>query len=121
MEVGRVSPVLAFAAFQMADAAAVAANPPYIQRALDRVNCPPAIRRILPAVKVASGAGLLVGLRTPRVGRATSAALAAYFGTAIGFHLRARDTVAGSLPAFAMLGASVAVGTCFDVKSGGAA
>lgn len=119
MEVRRASPVLAFAAFQLADAAAVAADPPFIQRALDRVNCPPALRRVLPAVKAASAAGLLVGLRTPRVGRATSAALAAYFVTAIGFHLRARDTVAGSLPAVGMLGAAVGVRTCFDVNSGG--
>ncbi len=95
------------AAFQLGDAVAVAAKMPYLMRALDRVDCPPAVRTALPVVKAASAVGLVAGTRSPAVARLTSSALIAYFLVALGFHIRSKDSAANALPAVAMLGISV--------------
>jgi hypothetical protein len=100
--------VAGFAAFQVGDAVACATLD-VVRRELERLGCPPAVRRLLPVIKVASGAGLLLGRRWPRLGHATGGALAAYFACAIGFHVRARDPWWRSAPAAALLGFSLAI------------
>jgi hypothetical protein len=100
--------VAGFAVFQAGDAIACA-KLGYIQRDLDRLNCPPRIRRMLPLIKAASAAGLLGGRRWPRLGRLTGAALSAYFVCALGFHMRAKDPLWRSVPAASLLALSAAV------------
>ncbi len=100
--------IAALAAFQAGDAIA-SAKLDYIQRDLDRIDCPPRIRRLLPFIKAASAVGLVLGRRWPRLGRLTSAALSAYFVCAVGFHVRAKDPLWRSLPAASLLAVSLAV------------
>ena len=70
---------------------------------LDRLRFPERLRFVFPIVKSSSAAGLLVGLRWPRLGRFTAGALMAYFTVAIGFHRRAKDPFANVAPALGML------------------
>jgi hypothetical protein len=95
--------VVAFAAFQLVDAVACAIPLDYIRRDLDNIDCPEPIQRALPFIKAASAVGLLVGRRWPVVGRATAISLMAYFLTAIGFHVRAKDPPAKALPAASLM------------------
>lgn len=99
MAIRRSRYVAAFAAFQFADAIACAIPLDYIRRDLDNIGCPDSIRRALPTVKAASATGLLLGLRWPRIGRLTAFSLVAYFLTAVGFHVRAKDAAWKALPA----------------------
>jgi hypothetical protein len=91
--------VAAFAAFQLGDAIACAIPLDYIRRDLDNIDCPDSIRRVLPSIKATSAAGLLLGLRSPRIGRLTAFSLVAYFLAAIGFHVRAKDPAWKAMPA----------------------
>ncbi len=100
--------IAAFAAFQAGDAIACA-KLEYIRKDLERIDCPPRVRRLLPFIKAASAAGLLLGRRWPRLGRLTAAALSAYFVCAVGFHIRARDPAWRAVPAVSLLALSVAV------------
>ena len=95
--------VAAFAAFQLSDALACAIPLDYIRRDLDNIGCPEPVRRAIPPIKAASAAGLLLGRRWPLLGRITSVALVAYFLTAIGFHVRAKDPAWRSLPAGSLM------------------
>jgi hypothetical protein len=70
---------------------------------LDRLQFPPRFRAVFPVVKVSSAAGLLIGLRSPKIGKLTAAALVAYFVVALGFHRRAGDSLDKYGPAFWML------------------
>jgi hypothetical protein len=103
--------VLVFAAFQLSDAVACAIPLDYIRRDLDNIKCPDSIRRALPAIKTASAAGLLLGLRWPRVGRLTAVSLMAYFLAAIGFHVRAKDPAWRAMPAASLVVTSAVFGT----------
>lgn len=47
-----------------------------------------------------------LGRRWPLVGRVTALSLVAYFLTAIGFHVRAKDPAWKSLPAASLMAAS---------------
>ena len=111
--------VLALAAFQAGDAVACAIPNPFITWALDNVDCPAGLRRALPVVKVAAAAGLLVGLRQPRLGRLTCRALQGYFVAALGLHARsipkhgAPVAALHAVPAAFMLAASTGVGRHF--------
>ncbi|MEM7139811.1 MAG: DoxX family protein [Actinomycetota bacterium] len=96
--------------FQVGDAIACIGPIDFIKRSLDAVDCPESIRRILPFVKIDSAIGLTIGLWVPWVGVATIGALILYFVIAIGFHVRARDTVANTIGAVVMLGVVIAVG-----------
>ena len=100
--------VLGLAAFNALDAVACAIPAPYIKRDLDRLGCPENLQRALPVVKGAAAIGLVAGMKEPRLGRLTSAALVAYFGCAVGFHVRAHDHPIRSVPA-ATLGAVAAL------------
>jgi hypothetical protein len=100
--------VVAFSVLQLGDAVACAIPLDYIRRDLDNIGCPEPVRRALPPIKGAIG--LLVGLRRPRVGRMTAAALAAYFLAAIGFHVRAKDPAVKALPAATLMLTSCLLG-----------
>lgn len=89
--------------FQIGDAIACIKPIPFIAASLDAIDCPPTIRRLLPFVKFDSAVGLAIGLWVPVIGAITIAALIAYFLIAIGFHVRARDTVANTAGAVVML------------------
>jgi hypothetical protein len=93
---------LALAGFQAVDAVACAIPMPFIKADLDRIGCPERLQRALPMIKGASAIGLVGGLRMPRLGALSSAALVAYFAAAIGFHVHARDHLTRSAPAAAL-------------------
>lgn len=93
----------ALAAVQAGDAVACAIPVPYIAAALDTVGCPDAVRPVLPVVKAAAAVGLLSVTRFPVLARVTTAALTLYFVLAVGAHLRARDSVANTIPAAVFL------------------
>jgi hypothetical protein len=99
--------VLGLVAVQMADAVFNAVPNQWVRDDLDHLGFPQGLRLVFPVVKSASATGLLVGLRRPRLGRLTAAALVAYFVAAMGFHVRARDTLLRYLPAAGMLAWSV--------------
>jgi hypothetical protein len=106
--------VIALIVFQVGDAAACLGPLPFIERSLDRVGCPPPVRRVLPFVKLDSAIGLTIGLFVPIVGVVTVVALVAYFVVAIAFHVRSGDTAVNTVPAIAMLVVVAVVGgLCF--------
>ena len=70
---------------------------------LDHLSFPERFRFVFPIIKSSSAAGLLIGLRWPRLGRLTAAALVAYFVVALGFHRRAKDSLVMHAPAAFML------------------
>lgn len=113
MDTNPVWPVVALAAVTAIDGVACIGPVSYIRQALDRIDCPPRIRRLLPPVKFASALGLVVGIWVPVLGLVTSAAMVVYFVIAITVHVRARDTVANTAGAVLMLAAVVATATCF--------
>jgi hypothetical protein len=59
-------------------------------------------------IKVAGSAGLLVGMRFPRLGATTSKSLIAYYAAAVGYHRRAEEHPILALPA-ALFGAAAAL------------
>ncbi|MHB8464429.1 MAG: DoxX family protein [Acidimicrobiales bacterium] len=93
---------IGLAGFQALDALACAIPLAALKNDLDRLGCSPRVQEALPIIKAASALGLLAGARMPRLGRFTAGALVAYFGCAIGLHLRAGDSPIRSLPAATM-------------------
>lgn len=110
MDADPIWPVLVLVVIQAGDAVACALPLPAIAAALDRIDCPVSIRRVLPVVKAASAAGLAIGLWVTAIGLATIAALVVYFVIAIAFHVRAHDTVRNTVAAAGMLVVCVVVG-----------
>jgi DoxX-like family len=102
--------VLGLAGFQAADALACAVPNRWIRDDLDRIGFPVRWRPALPAVKGASAAGLVAGLRWPWLGRLTARALVTYFLVALGWHVRIGDRPLRSAPAAVMLGWSLSAG-----------
>jgi hypothetical protein len=84
---------------QIADALASATPQMSTAARLDHLGFPPALRPLLPTIKVSTSVGLLLGLRWHPVGTVTSAALVAFYSSAIGFHRLAGDNPAAALPA----------------------
>lgn len=74
---------------------------------LDHLRVPVRIRPLLSPIKLGSSAGLLVGLRVPRLGALTAAGLVAYYSAAMRFHIKAGDHPLLSVPA-ALLAAGAA-------------
>jgi hypothetical protein len=83
---------------QIADALACA-TPLKTTARLDHLGFPYALRPLLPTIKVSTSVGLLVGMRWAPVGTVASAALVAFYSSAIGFHRFAGDHPAAALPA----------------------
>lgn len=70
---------------------------------LDRLGFPQRFRFVFPIVKTSSAVGLLLGLRRPKLGQFSAAAIVAYFIAALGFHARVKDPVLKYVPAVGML------------------
>jgi hypothetical protein len=90
---------LGLAGFQALDGIACAIPVAYIADDLERLGVPAGVCKALPMIKWASALGLVVGLREPRLGRVTSAALVAYFGCALAVHARSHDHPLRYVPA----------------------
>ncbi len=82
---------------------------PFVEDCSDSVGVAEEIRWMIPASKAAAVAGLAVGMRWAPVGRATSVGLVAYFGLAVGSHVRAGVYDRNFVAACGMLGAVSAV------------
>jgi hypothetical protein len=107
--------VLGLVAVQFGDAAFNAVPTQWLKDDLDHLGVPEDVRFIFPVIKSASAVGLLAGMRWPRLGRLTAAALVAYFVVAMGFHARAKDPPRKYAPAAGMLGWSIAAFRAFRV------
>lgn len=110
MEVDFPALAIALIVFQVLDAIACIGPIPYIRRALDQIDCPERIVKLLPFVKFDSAVGLTIGLWVPWVGAATIVALVAYFCVAIWFHVRAHDTLPNTIGAVIVMGFVIVVG-----------
>jgi hypothetical protein len=95
--------MLGLAGFQALDAVACAIPNRFITQDLDRLGFPADLRPVLPIIKGASAVGLIVGVKRPRLGALTAAALVAYFVAALGAHARVRDGAPRFAPAVGML------------------
>lgn len=97
-----------FAVLQLADAAGSELLPRrWVQAHLDHLGVPRRTQRLLPAIKMLSSAGLLLGLRWPRFGTVTSVCLIGYYAAAMRFHLNAPEHPIMAAPAGAFgLGAA---------------
>jgi DoxX-like family len=81
---------------------------PQVVESLDRLKVPMVTRPALPIMKTAGAIGLLVGLRSVPLGAFSGICLAAYFGMATQYHLRAKDKLADTAPAMVLCVLSVA-------------
>ena len=106
------------AAFQAVDAVACAVPLAPITVALDTVGLPPALRPVLPVVKVLSAVGLASVSRFPALARLTTVMLTVYFVLAAGSHVRVRDWGPGLLAASSMLGIFAALAAKGPARSG---
>lgn len=84
-------PVVVLAVISAVDGALCLKPAAFIGQCLSDVGFPQRFWPVLPAVKFAAAAGLVVGLRVPVLGFLTCAALVLYFIVAIALHVRARD------------------------------
>ena len=96
------------AIFQVLDAIGNAIPRRYVEAHLDHLGVPGYLRPMFPVIKVTTAAGLVAGLRMPRLGSLTSASLVAYYAAATRFHLLAGDHPILAAPA-AICGASAAI------------
>ena len=96
------------AAFQVVDAVGGMIPRRFVEAHLDHLGVPNVLRPALPVIKLTTAAGLLAGVRMPRIGAVTSAALVAYYAAAARFHLLAGDHPVLAAPA-ALCGAGAAV------------
>lgn len=84
-------PLAVLAAIQLADAALCWKPAGFISDCLIDVGFPRRFWRVLPPLKIASAAGLIIGIWFPPLALLTCAALVCYFVVAITMHVRARD------------------------------
>lgn len=110
MEANVVWLAIVFIVFQAGDGVAAGIPIAYIKDDLDRLNVSPTLQRIIPMIKIAAAAGLLVGLWVPWFGALTCAALVVYFIIALDFHRKASDKVVQYLPAVGVGALSAVVG-----------
>jgi hypothetical protein len=75
----------------------------WFEEEFEHLRLPHWFRPVFIVTKTAAVTGLLVGLRSPRVGRLTARALVAYFIFAVGAHVRVKDEAMRNVPALAML------------------
>jgi hypothetical protein len=84
-------PLAALAGFQLIDAALCWQPVAFVRDCLVDVRFPRRFWRVLPALKIASAAGLTIGIWFPPLALLTCAALVCYFVVAITMHVTARD------------------------------
>jgi hypothetical protein len=104
---------VALAGFQVLDVIGNAIPRQFVKQHLDHLGVPEYLRPMLPVIKLSSSAGLVVGLRLPRLGALTSAALIAYYVAAARFHVLSGDHPVLAAPAAGLCG--VAAVLLFDV------
>ena len=90
------------------DAVACAIPITYIKDDLDRLNCSEQTQKLIPVVKFAAVAGLLIGLWVPALGVAACVGMVAYFVCALAVHNREGDEAAKYIPAIAFMALVVA-------------
>lgn len=73
-----------------------------------RLKIPPTMVPVLGAIKVAGAAGVVLGLGNVRMAELTGLCLSVYFAIAVLTHLRAKDKLVNAVPAFVLLGVSLA-------------
>lgn len=98
--------MVALAAFQVVDVVGNAIPRQFVKRHLDHLGVPEYLRPLLPVIKLSSSAGLLLGLRFPRLGAVTAASLVAYYTAAMRFHQLSGDHVVLAMPAAGFAGIS---------------
>jgi len=98
---------LAVAGFQILDTIANAIPRKFVKRHLDHLGVPEYLRPLLPVIKLSSSAGLVLGLKLPRLGAVTAGSLVAYYTAAARFHMLSGDHPILAAPA-AELGAAAA-------------
>lgn len=86
-----VWPVLVLAGVQIVDGVLSVRPAAFVAQCLADVGWPRAYWRALPVLKFAAAAALVAGLWVPYLALLTTAALVAYFVSAIGLHIRAQD------------------------------
>lgn len=84
-------PLIVLAALQVVDGILCITPAPFIAACFEAVNWPRRLWWMMPPLKFAAAAGLVVGIWVPYLAALTCAALVAYFLVAIGMHLGARD------------------------------
>lgn len=84
-------PLAVLAGIQLADAALCWKPVDFIRDCLVDVRFPRRFWRVLPVLKVAAAAGLILGIWFPPLALLTCAALVGYFTVAIGMHVAAGD------------------------------
>ncbi|MEU3273980.1 DoxX family protein [Saccharomonospora sp. NPDC006951] len=84
-------PVAILAFIQAGDAVLCWKPVAFVRDCLRDVGFPPRFWRVLPPLKLAATAGLVVGIWWPPLAVLTCAALVAYFLVAITMHVKARD------------------------------
>ncbi|TAM65056.1 DoxX family protein [Mycobacterium sp.] len=84
-------PLAALAVIQLADAALCWKPVGFIRDCLVDVRFPRRFWRVLPVLKVASAAGLIIGIWFPPLALVTGVALVGYFIIAITMHVTTRD------------------------------
>ncbi|HUE58223.1 MAG TPA: DoxX family protein [Acidimicrobiales bacterium] len=108
--------VLGLVTVQVADAVFSAIPTQWLKDDLEHLGFPYRLRFVFPVIKGGSAVGLLAGLRRPPLGRLTATVLVAYFIAAIGFHVRAKDTLVRHVPAAAMLAWSLLAARAYRVE-----
>jgi DoxX-like family len=93
---------LSLVGVQVAETLASATPNTSMASRLDHLGVPDEIRPLLPVIKVSTSVGLLVGLRWAPVGTATSAAMVAFYSSALGLHWFAADRPTAAVPALAV-------------------
>jgi hypothetical protein len=84
-------PLAALAVLHLGDAALCLRPVAFVRACLDDVGFPRRYWRLLPVLKTAAAAGLVIGIWFTPLAVLTAAALVVYFLIAITMHVRARD------------------------------
>ena len=97
----------AVAGYQVLDTIGNAIPRQFVKRHLDHLGVPEYLRPLLPIIKLSGSAGLVIGLKVPRLGALTAGCLVAYYAAAAQFHVASGDHPIMAVPA-AELGAAAA-------------
>jgi hypothetical protein len=85
----------------------------WFEAEFEHLRLPRWFRPLLVLAKTSAVMGLLVGLKSSRLGRLTAHALVAYFVLAVGAHVRVKDEPVRYVPAVTMLAWSVLAARTF--------
>jgi DoxX-like family len=105
---------LGLVGFQVLDGLVNAVPNDWVKEDLEHLRLPARSGPVFGAIKGASAAGLLLGLRRPAVGQLTARALVVYFVCALGAHARVKDPPLRYGPAVAMLAWSALATRCYS-------